>query len=98
MQPTAMRLLGATPPDLPRAEAGMREGKAAAESASPVVCLRNCRRVEEVLFILISMVWSTFQNRSRRDHSRRTRRMTREADGRKPKIAAVAACQGCIKL
>ena len=52
MQPTAMRLLGATPPDLPKAEAGMMEGKAAAESASPVVCFRNCRRVEYVLFIL----------------------------------------------
>ena len=35
-------------PDLPSAEAGMREGKAAAESASPVVCFRNCRRVEGV--------------------------------------------------
>jgi hypothetical protein len=30
----------------------MMEGKAAAESASPVVCFRNCRRVEYVLFIL----------------------------------------------
>src|ERR1017187_6179331 len=98
MQPTAMRLLGATPPDLPRAEAGIMEGKTAAESASPVVCLRNCRRVEEVLFILISMVWSTFQNRSRRDHPDRARRMTRDVEGRKPKIAAAAACQGCIKL
>ena len=32
----------------PRAEAGMREGKAAAASASPVVCFRNCRRVAGV--------------------------------------------------
>ena len=46
MQPTAMRLPGATLPARPRAEAGASAGRAAAERARVVVCLRNWRRVD----------------------------------------------------
>src|ERR1039458_8186611 len=87
MQPTTMRLPGATVPDLPSAEAGMREGKAAAERAKLVVCLRNWRRVELLLLILMWSVWSVLQNRSRHGSPCRARSMARMAEGRKCKIA-----------
>lgn len=46
MQPTPIRLFGATAPPLPRTLAGTREGKAA-EKARAVECFRKLRRVNE---------------------------------------------------
>ena len=65
----------------------MREGKAATERAKLVVCLRNCRRFELLLLILMWLVWSVFQNRSRHGSPCRARSMARMAEGRKCKIA-----------
>ena len=51
MQPTPIRLLGATLPDFPSADDGTMEGNAAADMTIPLVALRKSRRVRRFCFM-----------------------------------------------
>src|SRR6266404_31111 len=84
MQPTAMRLLGETAPALPKAEAGTIAGSAAAVRVMAVVCVRNSRRVERLVFILNLCCRLAFEIPDSGHHDAS---MARNCNGRKLKIS-----------